>query len=175
MEYLALSILASKQPDITNELCKLAAQCGCHIIDSRMTHLGAEFSANLLLRGSWNTIAKFEAGFSGLEQKYELRSMMRRTKPATAENDRLPYQIFVISPEQAGVAAKLTQFFTDHALVIQDLYVNTYKAPTTETPMLSVTLTIHLAKNQLIADLREEFMLFCDAHNLDAVMEPQKS
>lgn len=175
MEYLALSILAAKQPNLANELCKLAAQAGCHIVDSRISSLGGEFVANLLLRGSWNTIAKFEAGFSGLEQKLELRSIMRRTKPTPPENNQLPYQIFVISPEQTDAVAKLTQFLTDHALVVQDLYVNIYKAPTTEAAMLSITLTIHIAKNQLISDIREEFMVFCDAHNFDAVMEPQKS
>lgn len=175
MEHLVVSIVGTDQPNLINELCKLASHYGCSIQSCRSLTLGGEFTANLLLAGSWNTLAKFETALPLFEQKYDLRCVCRRTQLPAPQEDRLPYSIHIITIEQPNTLHKITQFFADQAINIYELYVNNYKAPITETRMLAISLSIILPAKQGLADLRESFMLFCDDHNFDAIMEPQKS
>lgn len=175
MQYLALSVLGSSQPDIANKLCQLAAHYGCTLVSSRMTILGSEFAASLLLAGSWNIIAKLEAGLPSFEQKNDVRCIYRRTQLGSAQPNQLPYSIYVVAPNAPNVVASITQFFAEQGISIHDFYINSYKAPVSEAPMLALTLSITIPTAKLLADLRESFMVFCDDHNYDAVMEPQKN
>lgn len=175
MEYLAVTMLGAEQPGLINEVCKLANHCNCSILDSRFTTLGTEFVANLLLAGTWNAVAKFEASLAGFENKHELRCVSRRTQKREAHTDRLPYTAYIIVPDKAGTLYKITQFFNEQNIHIYDLFVANYKAPFTETPMCSLTFSFTIPIKKLAADFREAFMVFCDEHNFDAVMEPQKT
>jgi glycine cleavage system transcriptional repressor len=55
--------------------------------------------------------------------------------------------------------------------------VNTrsFAAAHTGAPMFSVQMVVHIPSKIHVAALREEFMDFCDQHNLDAILEPMKS
>lgn len=174
-QFLAISAIGNDRPGIADELCKHAVHCGCNILDTRMTTLGTEFVANLLLSGAWSAIAKFEAGLPTFEKKNELRINARRTQLRTPQPDRLPYAIYIIAMEQAGVVQKITHFFAEQKINIHDFYLNTYTAPHSETQMLALNIAVTIPKSQLLADFRENLMLFCDDHNLDVVLEPQKS
>lgn len=177
MQYLVVSILGADQAHTANELCKLAAHYGCRIINCRFAVLGGEFAAIAQFEGTWNAIAKFEGGLPVFEQKQDVRCLARRTQLRAPQPDQLPYSIYIVAPdhEQTGTAHKVTQFFADQAISIGEFYINTYKAPVTEAPMLAISLSITVPAAKLVADLRESFMLFCDDHNLDAIMEPQKN
>jgi glycine cleavage system transcriptional repressor len=175
IQYLAISAIGADRPGIADDLCKHAVHCGCNILDTRMTTLGTEFVANLLLSGAWSAIAKFEAGIPTFEKKNDLKINCRRTQPRSSQRDRLPYSIYIIAMELPGIVQKITHFFAAQQINIHDFHLNTYTAPHSETQMLSLNLAVTVAKNQLLADFRENLMVFCDDHNLDVVLEPQKS
>lgn len=173
-QYLVISAIGSDRPGIADELCKHAVHCACNILDSRMTTLGTEFVANLLLSGTWNAIAKFEAGLPAFEKKNDLRINSRRTQLGSSQPDRLPYSIYIIAMEQPGIVQKITHFFHQQKINIHDFNLSTYNAPHSETQMIALNMAVTIPKNQLLADFRESLMLFCDDNNLDAVLEPQK-
>lgn len=175
IQYLAVSALGADQPSIANEICKLATHCGCDITESRMTTLGIEFVAGILLTGSWNALAKFEANIQALEQKHDLRIMTRHTQARAAKPDHLPYTVYLVTDEQPGAVQKIMQFFADMNINIHDLYITTYNAPYSETQMLSISLGITILKSKMLMDFREALMIFCDDQNFDVVFEPQKS
>lgn len=174
-QFLVVSALGADEPGIANELCKLAAHCNCNIVDCKMTTLGMEFAANLLLTGTWSAIAKFEAGLPAFEHKHDIRINSRRTQSRSVHPDRLPYTVYIIAMEQAGAVHKITHFFVEQTINIHDFYLTTYIAPNSDTQMLAISLAITIPKSQLLADFRENLMLFCDDHNFDVVLEPQKS
>lgn len=174
-QYLVISALGADKHGIADELCKLAVHCACNILDSRMTTLGTEFVANLLLSGTWNAIAKFETGLSAFEKKQDIKINSRRTSLRISQPDCLPYSIYIIAMEQPGTVQKITHFFAEQNINIHDLYINTYTAPFSETQMLAISIAVTIPKKQLLADFRENLMVFCDDHNLDVVLEPQKS
>lgn len=173
-KFLVISVLGPDQPNALNELIKLIASCGCNIMDSRVRVLGMELTATLLLSGNWNEIAKLEALLPAIISKLELTIQMRRTGIKTFAEKLLPYNVHISTLDSPGIIYKITQFFTTERIAVNELYADAYLAPYTNAPMVTITMSVSIPAKMLIADLREQFMLFCDDHNLDVVMEPQK-
>ena len=58
--FLVISAVGADHPGLVNDLSRSILEYGCNIEDSRMTVLGGEFAAILLVEGKWNTLAKVE-------------------------------------------------------------------------------------------------------------------
>lgn len=175
MEYLALTVLGKNQPELPNELTKLVNYCECNIITCHMVTLGNEFTANLLLSGSWNTLAKFESQLPALEQKHELQTLWQRTRLTEKQIKSLPYTVYVIAMDDAEVVYQLTNFFVEQAVIINELRTEIYSARYSGIPMCSFSMSISVPDINNISDLRERFLLFCDRFNFDGIIEPEKS
>lgn len=175
MEQLVVSILGSNKTGIANEICRLVSHCNCNLIDSRITVMGSEFTANLLLAGTWNALAKFEASLPAFEQKHQLRSLTRRTNPREQQLDILPYSIYITAISHQSVTAQVTQFFAEQNININDIYITNYMTPLSSIRMISVTLSVSVPLAIALADFRENLMLFCDEQNYDVILEPQKN
>lgn len=172
--YLVISTLGEDRPGIVNALSSAVVEHGCNIEDSRMTVLGGEFAAILLVEGKWNTLAKVENTLPELERQLGLTIMSKRTGERTAEANLLPYAVDVISMDHPGIVSNLAGFFAERNINIEDMATSTYAAAHTGTPMFAVHITIGIPADLHIAALREEFMDYCDGLNLDAVLEPLK-
>lgn len=174
MENLIIAILGSPSVGSINELTKLASNCECNVVESRMMMLGEKFTANVHLSGTWNAIAKFETLLPNLEKKLGIRVLAQRTNLEPHISDQLPYVAYVIAASQPGVLYEVTRFFADQGIDIRELYSESYTTKHTQAVMLSITLTVNVPTTIAIADLRERFQLFCDRCNYDGVMEPDK-
>lgn len=172
--YLVVSALGEDRPGLVNELSRTILECGCNIVDSRMTVLGGEFAIAMLVHGNWNTLAKLELQVQRLGQPLGMTFTTKRTESHKPKADILPYAVEVIALDQPGIVHGLANFFADRSINIEDMATRRYNAPHTGTPMFSVNMAIGIPATMHIAMLREEFMDFCDERNLDAVMEPMK-
>ena len=56
-----------------------------------------------------------------------------------------------------------------------EVSTRSYAAAHTGAPMFAVQIVINVPGKLHVAQLREEFMDFCDSLNLDAILEPVKS
>lgn len=173
-QHLVISALGADKPGIVNGLSKAILECGCNIVDSRMTVLGGEFAVILLISGNWNAVAKLENALPGLGKRLDLTIASKRTEQRKSVNNLLPYAVDVISIDHPGIVYNLANFFSSRNINIQDLVTSSYSAAHTGTPMFSVHMIVNIPGDMQIAGLREEFMDFCDEFNLDAVIEPLK-
>ena len=172
--YLVISALGEDHPGIVNQLSRTILDHGCNIEDSRMTVLGGEFAAMLLVEGKWNTLAKIENGLPELERQLGMTIIAKRTGGRTGGRNLLPYAVDVVSMDHPGIVNNLAGFFADRNINIEDMSTATYAAAHTGTPMFSVHMTVGIPADMHIGGLREEFMDYCDGLNLDAVLEPIK-
>ena len=172
--YLVLSALGEDRPGIVDKLSKAILDLECNINDSRMTVLGGEFAIILMLEGNWNSLAKLESGCAALGQQLGLTIIARQTRERVRETALLPYGVDVVALDHPGIVHHLANFFSRRAINIEDLATSSYAASHTGTPMFSVHITVGIPSDIHIASLRDEFMEFCDALNLDAVLEPIK-
>jgi glycine cleavage system transcriptional repressor len=172
--FLVISALGKDHPGLVNDLSRAILEQGCNIEDSRMTVLGGEFAAILLVEGKWNTLAKVENALPELERSLGMTITCKRTGERSRGNDKLPYGVDVVAMDHPGIVNKLAGFFAERGINIEDMSTSTYSAAHTGTPMFSVHMTVGIPASSHIATLREEFMDYCDGLNLDAVLEPLK-
>ena len=89
-QFLVVSVLGEDRPGTLHDLTRTVRDCGCNVVESRMTVLGSEFSMLLLACGNWNTITKLEATLPKLEQKLGLTVASRRTGERVPRHDLVP-------------------------------------------------------------------------------------
>jgi glycine cleavage system transcriptional repressor len=128
----------------------------------------------MMLQGEWNAIAKIEHTLPGLAQRLGLTTMLKRTNLPEPQVTLVPYDIHVVGLDNPGIVCEIANFFSSQSINAVNLSTDTYAAPHTGAPMVRLFMTINIPKDIHIADLREQFLLFCDDLNLDAIMEPAK-
>jgi glycine cleavage system transcriptional repressor len=172
--FLVMSALGKDRPGIVDQLTKAIFELDCNIADSRMTVLGGEFAVLILVEGPWNKLARLEDQIEDLQQLLSLTIITKRTEERRSEGNLLPYAVDVVALDHPGIVHNLASFFSQRGINIEDMSTASYAAAHTGTPMFSVHMSVGIPAKIHIAALRDEFMDFCDAMNLDAVLEPIK-
>jgi glycine cleavage system transcriptional repressor len=171
---LVVAALGRDHPGLVKALSQAVLDCGCNISDSRMTVLGNEFALIMLLSGTWNSVAKIEDLLPRLQEKLGLTISSRRTETRPAAGTVIPYAIEVVAMDHPGIVHDIANFFSERNINVEELYTSVYQAPHTGAPMFSLHMTVGIPGDLSIASLRGEFMDFCDALNLDAMLAPVK-
>lgn len=172
---LVITAVGNDRPGIVDKLSMAILDCGCSINDSRMTVLGGEFALILLVSGKWNELAKLENQLPALGDTLELTITSKRTEVETRQPNLLSYSVDVVSIDHPGIVYKIANFFSSRNINIRELNTNSYAAAHTGTPMFTINMVVNVPTDIRIANLREEFLDFCDELNMDAALEPTKS
>jgi len=155
-------------------LTKRVSDCGCNVLEARLSTLGQDVVIALLAVGSWDAIAKLESSASRLEREDGLHVTVSRTGPKPQQDGVLPYVVEVVSADKPGVLFQLAEFFSTRAISVEQLSSSRYKAMQTGAEMFTAQITVGIPTKTHIASLRDDFLEFCDALNLDAIMDPMK-
>ena len=173
--FLVLSALGADRTGIVDELARAASDSRCNIADSRMIVMGQEFALIMMLSGTWDAIAKLEAQLPNLGKRLGLAIITKRTEPRGVQAEAMPYNVHVIALDNPGIAHEIANFFAVQGINIEAMETSTYAAPHTGSPMFALSMTVNIPARVHVASLRENFMLFCDDRNLDAIIEPFKN
>ena len=172
--FVAISVLGRNRAGLIEPIVKAVRECGCNIVESRMSVMGDRFALMVLLAGNWDAIAKIENLLPRLERELDVTTVAQRAEKRRRGSDLMPYAVEVVAADQVGIVHQITQFFERREINIEDMYSGTYTAAHTGTTMFSLHMTISIPTDVSIAAMRSEFMDFCDQLNLDAIMEPVK-
>ena len=170
--YLVITAVGNDRPGIVHELTKHILEHGCNIVDSRMTILGGEFALILMLSGKWNAIAKVEDSLPKVADSLGLSLTAKRTEPRPQKGNLLSYHVDALAIDQPGIVHRVADFFSSRNINIESLNTDFYNAAHTGTPMFSISLTVNIPADQSISQIREQYLDFCDAMNMDGMMEP---
>jgi glycine cleavage system transcriptional repressor len=171
-QFLVVSALGPNPMELTNVLCRAAVDNRCAVTSSRLTRHG-EFSAlTLQVSGSWDALARLESSLPTLAKRHSLTVSVIRSAPQEARPQALPYVAYVSAVYRPDILNELCQFFLDHRIELESLTCDTYQAPQTGSTMLNATITVTLPAGTQISWLRDQFLDFSDALNLDALIEP---
>ena len=97
---------------------------------------------------------------------------MVRSGALDVRPNALPYVAYVSCAYRPDILNELCQFFSDHRVELENITCDTYQAPQTGSTMLNATITVTLPAGTQISWLRDQFLDFADALNLDALIEP---
>ena len=173
-QLIVISALGSDRPGIVESLSRAVLERQGNILDSRMTVLGGEFAVLMLVSGSEGTLAQLEADQATLSQELDLLITLKRTQRRDQHPASLPYEVEVVAMDNPGIVHEIANFFSSRSINIDDLHTGTYAAPHTGTPMFSLHLVLSMNAEQSVAELRDAFLDFCEARNLDATMTPKR-
>ena len=170
--HLIVTALATYQKGILEAFTKTSKQCGCNILESKLTSMGEECSLLFHFTGTWHTVAKLEAALPVLAQQFQAQLHTKRTLPRPTLS-ALPYHIQVIAQDRPGVLNDLVSFFTPQHISIEKMECETYRAKN-DTPMTAISFLVNISPKQHLATLRDQFILYCEDRNFDAMIEPSK-
>ncbi len=168
---LAITAIGPDRAGVIRDLSQAVSGSGGNIRESRMIALGSDFAVLMLVAGNWHAVNKIRDRLTQLQRDTGLAITVRDTEPRSLEPSA-PYNVDVVALDQEGIVLRLSSFFANRSLEIAEMNTRRYNAPHTGAAMFSVQMTINLPGNVHVATLREEFLDFCDEHNLDAIMEP---
>ncbi|THB70879.1 MAG: glycine cleavage system protein R [Gammaproteobacteria bacterium] len=174
LKHLVITALGDDRPGIVNELSKEILDKKCNIVDSRMAVLGEQFAIIMLVSGKWDKLAKLESSSDDLGNKLGLTISTKYTQGRKHNKDKIPYIVEAVTIDQPGVVNSLASFFSDSGINIESINTSTYNAAITGAQMFSAQITVNIATDIQIAQLREDFFELCDDINLDATFEPLK-
>ena len=168
---LAITAIGPDRAGVIRDLSQAVSGSGGSIRESRMIALGSDFAVLMLVAGNWHSVNKIRDRLTQLQRDTGLTVTVRDTEPRSLEPSA-PYNVDVVALDQEGIVLRLSSFFANRSLEIAEMNTRRYNAPHTGAAMFSVQMTVNLPASVHVATLREEFLDFCDEHNLDAIMEP---
>ena len=172
--YVLVTATATQPTTALLPLSRRISECGCNVLEARLSTLGQDVVISCLAVGSWDAIAKLEASAPRLEREESIKVSVSRTGPKEQQSNLLPYVVEVVSADKPGVLFQLAEFFATRGITVEQLSSSRYRAMQTGTEMFSAQITIGIPAKTHIATLRDDFLEFCDALNLDAIMDPMK-
>lgn len=174
MEYLKLAALGTKNSSLLDNICSLISKNKCNIESVRAALLGNDPALLILIAGNWDRIARVETGIKNLAKKNEFNYLLERTKPEKPKSDSLPYTAQIIALDQPGILNEICQFFSKQDIVITDLNATTYPTSQSKNPMGFTNISLAVPADINISNLREQFMILCEAMNVDGILEPER-
>lgn len=171
-QFLVISALGKNPMELTNVLSRASQESRCSVVSTRLTRHGEVCALVLQVNGSWDGLARMESSLPTLAKRHSFTFDVTRSLPLESRPQSLPYVAYVSAAYRPDIIGELCQFFIDHRVELENLTCDTYQAPQTGGTMLNATLTVTLPAGTQISWLRDQFLDFADALNLDALIEP---
>lgn len=170
-QYLVISAIGNDRPGIVNSVSQMIVERKGNITSSRMMAMGGEFSLMLMVEGDAKTIDHIQSALPDMESALGLTVVSKHTDANQQGATRVPCNITVVSMDHPGIVQQVADFFSSRNVNIEEMNTDTYPAAHTGTQMFALNMVVSLPADLKVAPLREEFIDFCDAMNLDASME----
>lgn len=172
--YLAVSVIGPEENDFLHRITHIVSESQCSIVESQVTRLGNELAAHILLSGRWNQIAKVENSLLQRFNEEEIVLTLRRCEHPRPKGDRLHCVANILALDEPTLLDQVLDFFRHQDASIIRLSSHTYHAQRTQSLMLAINVDITVPSNTHVAELRDQFTLFCDELNLDGILELEK-
>ncbi|MCZ6619794.1 MAG: glycine cleavage system protein R [Gammaproteobacteria bacterium] len=162
-----ISTIGRDRPGIVNELTKIVLELNISVEDSRMTVLGGEFAVLMSVTGSEASLETLEKKLTELCQATGLAHLFRKTEVRTETTRTILYLVKVVAMDHPGIVHNIAAFFSARTINIRDLNTETERAPHTGTPIFNLNMTVEIAADLKVSQLRDEFEEFCVVWDLD--------
>ena len=150
--------MGSDRTGCVSELTKLACECGCNIMDSKMAIFGQEFTFIMLLKGDARAINQIEAKLPKTAVELELITMMKRTSDYCSIDNSQNYIAEYAGIDQPGILKSVTAFFANRHIDISSLKSDI--DPVTNHMSASIQFTVNEDAN--INDIENDFLQLCE-------------
>lgn len=172
MEQLLVTTICSANLNPLLEISKLTAKQDCHILMSRLDTIGKDCTLTVHIEGNWSAIAKVETAINNLARSLSIEVIYKRTQKEKETGQRLPYTVQIFCLDEPELLYEVSEFFATQEVHIVNS--KTFSYTRDHTLIFELEMSVYIPAEVNIADVREQFLLFCDELNLDGVLEPQR-
>ena len=175
--YLVVTAMGADRPGLVSRLARLASECDCDIVDSRMALFGNEFTLIMMISGSWSAITKIESLLPALSVELELMTVMKRTSKHTHKNFVSRIEVIFNGEDQRGTMKSITQFLAERGLDLAAVrsHADDNDNLKTQSILLAINIPdkINLLKlEQGIHELAESMSLECTIKRMQGIAAP---
>lgn len=167
-EYFVITIVGPDQRGLVARITDEIVAHDANIEESRMSRLGGEFAAMMLLSIS---NGKSQTLLAGLE-----RLNSDRVKVFVKETDLerlkvfegfVPYEISVVGADHEGIVHHVAEYLAELRCQIDDMETNVTRAPVTGTPLFSMLAEIKTPPEISLQQLRDQLEEIGDRLGVD--------
>jgi glycine cleavage system transcriptional repressor len=171
-QFLVINALGRSPSELASLLYRTSLENRCNVISSRLTRHGDQASMTVQVAGSWDALARLEASLPALAKRLDFSVHMLRSSMADDRPEALPYVVYVSAAWRPDTLTELCSFFASQSVDIESITCDTFQAPQSGAVLLNATIVVTLPARVQISWLRDQFLDFADALNLDALIEP---
>ncbi|WOT07003.1 glycine cleavage system protein R [Shewanella youngdeokensis] len=168
--HLVVTAMGVDRSGIVSKFARLASECDCDIVDSRMALFGNEFTLIMMLSGSWSSITKIESTLPNLSVELELMTVMKRTSKHTAKNYISRLEVNFSGHDQRGTMKKVTQFLADRSLDLAAVKSHA-EEDDAGSPTQNISLTVNVPEKVDLAKLELSIHQLAKEMGLECTLE----
>lgn len=154
---LIVTILGNNSVGILSAIANEVSETCCNILDSRQAVYGKDFSLTMILEGSQSAITKAELKIPQTCQKFDLLSMMKRTKQHCKQNLEHLVDVEFSGVDTVGVIKKITSLFADNDIAISAFRQKTYTNQDTQDEMMKCKMVASVPDGVDMGSVNNEF------------------
>lgn len=169
MKHAIITSTGSDRPGIVESLARWIFEQGGNMEESRMSLLGGEFAAMILVTGPDDLIAKLEETRAAIEQTEQLGVMVKEVNaaPAVPNKPVIRYRLNATSLDHSGIVHRITRFLMERGINIVSAKTWNTAAPFTGAPVFHFEMNIDLPSSLVMNEFRAELMEACRIDNID--------
>ncbi|MGB0894098.1 MAG: glycine cleavage system protein R [Parashewanella sp.] len=162
---LVVTAMGADRPGIVSQIARLASDCDCDIVDSRVALFGNEFTFAFMLSGSWAAIAKIESTLPALSAELELLTIMKRTSTHTPTHFASRIEATFSGQDQRGTMKAITEFLAEKSLDLASM--KSHAETANGEPTQQIQLSINVPNNLPLDTLESDITAFAHSLSLD--------
>lgn len=172
---LVVNIVAEASSHCFTEITKACEQSECEIISSLMSSFDNKHVVQLCLTGNWGIITKTESLLLRLSKEHHWKMICERTSSSQAEEACLPYTVNCLGVDRPNIPTNLMNFFNNNNCQLVSYDSARYLSTHSQVLMQQINAIIKIPVDTNLGTLREDFYSFCDDHNYEAILDPDRS
>ena len=166
---LIITAVGRDRPGIVDQISGVIFREGCNLEDSRMSILGGHFALILFATGP---TAAIESVSGSLPTFAAEAGLSVRVHPTAVDEDggtseALLYRITAVSMDHPGIVHKVSNLLAQHGVNVASLETRVTHAPTTGTPVFSLSIDAQVPAKIPVAEIRDLLGRVADDENLD--------
>jgi glycine cleavage system transcriptional repressor len=168
-----VTVVGEDKPGIVARLTEVFVKHGANLEESRMSILGGEFAAIVL-------ITLPEGRLDGLKQ--ELSRLTNETLVITTKTTQpldpnrfagySSYEISLNGADHEGIVHKVSGFLRDRSINIQSLDTDVVSAPVSGSPLFRMRAIVQVPPSTSLADLKNRLNQIGDQESVDILVVP---
>ena len=162
---LVVTAMGVDRPGIVSKLARLASNCECDIVDSRMALFGNEFTLIMLVQGSWSAITKIESTLPSLSLELELLTVVKRTSKHIPSNFSSRIEVSLCGQDKRGTMMSITEFLANQSLDLASLRSHA-EEDENGSPYQQIDIAINLPAEIKFIELEKHILKFAESLEL---------